>query len=430
VTPPLHDVPGSLAAWGDQCAIVNATMTNAGTTTWTKAGTPGASTYQGRYRVYNPDGTLRVNAVVDMITSVPPGQGAQFPGPWLCAPDSSGSYPFYFDVLRDGAPLSPPLMSTLVVRNTAAVGAIAGPLPVPDQTTCEGFHSPLTVRLTNTGNRRWEAGYCLREVHNGLWNIHPPTGGVDPEPFCLGGPVGVGGSVDLPAGFVAYRHCVWPYFSPTGPSRFNFQLAFWNRVGIAIGASPFQTLGSMERFALPLSTISNPDTQFSFRYWNGSGWSLMWRDTQDNVWRGPNDAFANDGRIRPGDGTPVAFFFKAPHTGPLTITDSIYDVDNCGPDVSDGDGVNLLITHRDAVGGLRAVLRGEAGIAKGSGNGPGPLSFTVNAVVNDTIRIIFKPNNNNTCDMTLSNPGVVAGAPSAWGGPTYNNSPAVESGWD
>jgi hypothetical protein len=431
VSPPLHDVAGSLASY--PCATVTATMTNAppGTTTWTKVNTPGSATYKGRYRLFDLDGSIRTTAEVDLVADVAPGATVTFPGVSLCAPDASGSYPFTFQVLRNGAPIAGSLQSQVVVRNEATIAAASGgALPLPDQTSCEGFHTPFKIRITNSGNRRWDTGTCLREVQNGFWNIHPPVEGQpDPEPFCTTGPVAVGAGVNVPEGFVAYRHCVWPYTAPTGPSRMPFDLAVRTASGAEIGHS-VQWLASMERFVLAANSSINPFNQFSYRYWNGSGWALMTFNASQSRWEG-GGGFIGGGTVRPGGNTPVAIFFKAPHTGPLTITDSISDVDNCGAN-PDGDGVNLLITHHNGAGALRATVRSEALIPKGANNGPGALSYTVNADMHDTLRVIFKPNGNNNCDATLSLPSVLAGvASTASYGPNYATSGvAVEPTWD
>src|SRR5262249_52335729 len=83
ISPPLDNVPAS----GDACAVVTTSMTNNGTTTWTKVGTAAAPRYQGRYRLFNTNGTLRTQAVVDLTSNLPPGGPYTFPGATLCAPD-------------------------------------------------------------------------------------------------------------------------------------------------------------------------------------------------------------------------------------------------------------------------------------------------------------------------------------------------------
>lgn len=219
------------------CATVTIPMRNTGTTTWTRAGTPGYPAYTGRYRYFLPNGTMLLQGTIDLGGTVPPEAVENF-SVYLCAPVPSGTYPFAFEVLRDGTPLQfgATLQAQIPVVNSATV--------VPNSfNMLQGqAGTSVIVQMTNTGTRAWDSNYCINEIHtDGRFSY---VGNFFPE--CR-----TPSSVIKPGNSVWWGNFVllYPPFSLTvvTPGSWNYNLRLYANLGFGqvewFGDAPGQSVG-------------------------------------------------------------------------------------------------------------------------------------------------------------------------------------------
>lgn len=324
---------------------------------------------------------------MNVPTSVPPGGTATFTVPF-CAPVVEGQYRFRWQMFWGGQRFGEILDVPLTVNHNGAaiVGSSAfvtnHPWPGADMLD-PGQTGTFWIILRNTGTRTWRPGYCLAQTQPGAWAA---------PAVCLTQPVAPGQD--------------WNFFpqvtAPNSPGRWNIGYQMRTDGGIfstAFGPHIFGTLGITRpyRASTGFSSVQGANSWF-YRSWNGgtppNRWEML--DWVGDHWqRTPASQLIYANSMRPGDDYAVGRFWKSPVSWTVHIhLPNLYDLEpNCG------DGVEFKIVHNTELIFQRFTQN------TGSGN-PVTAFINRNASLNDTIRFVIAPGNNNNCDFTHLDPTI------------------------
>jgi subtilisin family serine protease len=339
ISPALSAVPAS------PCRSVTVSMQNSGTTTWTALGTPGASGYSARYRLYQPNGvTLISQGTVNVSGVVLPGASYGFSVP-LCAPVADGTYPFQLEVLRDGVPLAfgTALQSSMPVTNAAAIDTAAPSYWVWEWAPGYGYPTiHWSLVLKNTGNRIWDANYCLREIRGRSW----ASGGLPVAPRCL-----VGGT-DVVAPNASRRFDGWLSVEAAPFGLWWYQLQMYRSTNTAFGPAPAGLVDHQWTLGASWSATQGPQWFFfaDHAYWPPSPTALAWRSANGrwerwdgNSWENP---WIDPTSLRPAAWGTANRAWKSPTSGWARVR-AVFNDPGGGAGCEAEDGVGIEVVHFD-----------------------------------------------------------------------------------
>jgi hypothetical protein len=256
----------------------------------------------------------------------------------------------------------------------------------PAEFVSYGEATVITVTLENTGTNSWLAGYCLKALQD-MW-----AGAADCVPA---------GTVVSPGQSRLFGLTV---VAPDDPGRHELSYRMVNPDGEAFGHSGLGTIGiAWTQQASSAFSGTQSSGYWWYRYYEPDvyKWKKMTWDT-DHWKRGQGEVWSDS--MKPKNELPVARFWKSPVNGTVRVSGQVSDLAT-----SCGDGIRFKIKKN------KNTLFNEV---LANGGAPIPYDQTVDVEVDDTIRFVVKPRNNNNCDSTFVDP-LIQVLPPETTGPIY-----------
>jgi hypothetical protein len=388
---------GPLPSEPGQSGVADVWFRNAGTNTWN---------VDGLYQLLEADATNWAGTSVPLSylvePTVPPGATGTF-RVHLSTPGAAGVYDFQWQLAKNHAPLgiyTPNDRIQIAGRDGAR---LVGFVPPPDEMRV-GSAAWTSITLGNTGSSVWGPGYCLKGAEAWFWST--------PD-VCLGA-----------SEFVAPGQSrIFPLvpIAPDAPQRQSLTYRLHDAAGVPFGDVAYATVGIPWDFDARRDFTAAPGI-WGYRYWHFRYQSLIGAVWFKMSWAGDGwatgDAAVWAGAMHPGRGFIAGRFWKSPVNGTVRVSGQVSRRSPTGC----GDGVGFTLSQNDRMPLYFARIRSDDWSAK-------TFSLGFDVAVNDTIRALVSPWNDDACDATNLDL-LVQVLPPPWVGPMPVVHPVDDLMWE